>query len=60
LRFGNLYSASLLLKEHGVDLLLQGCNHGKELFVMTQPKTAKSLFIFFSFSFLLIRKLVDA
>jgi len=20
-----------LLKEHGIDLLLQGCNHGKEL-----------------------------
>ena len=27
---------------------------------MTQPKTAKLLFIFFFFSFLLIRKSVDA
>jgi len=23
----------LLLKEHGIDPLLQGCNHGKELFL---------------------------
>ena len=31
LRSCNLHSAPLLLKEHGIDLLLQGCNHGKEL-----------------------------
>ena len=33
LRFHNLYSALLLLKEHGVHLLLQGCDHGEELFL---------------------------
>ena len=31
LRPCDLYFASLLLKEHGVDLLLQGCDHGEEL-----------------------------
>jgi len=31
LRSCNLHSAPLLLEEHGIDLLLQGCDHGKEL-----------------------------
>ena len=31
LRSCDLHSALLLLKEHGVDLLLQGCNYDKEL-----------------------------
>ena len=31
LRLCNLHSALLLLKEYGVDLLLQGCDHGEEL-----------------------------
>ena len=31
LRSCNLHSTPLLLKEHGVDLLLQDCNYGEEL-----------------------------